>query len=86
MAKHTYDVIVGNIGTVYSGPSRREAERRYNEYVEQSQTNDGRAAGEPVALMRDNDIFMEYFNPEEELEIDEYPVDPEAVNRDREGK
>lgn len=75
-----YEVIVGNIGLVYSGTDLQEAMRRYEAYVEQSRSDRGRVSGEPVALLRDKTIFLEFFNPAEELEISEYPEDPEAVN------
>lgn len=58
--KHTYDVIVGNIGTVYSGHNRREAERTMRTYIEQSQSNVGRAGGEAVTLMQDSEVAKEY--------------------------
>ena len=41
--RHHYEVIVGNIGSVYAGPSRRDAERSYRVYVAQSRTGYGRA-------------------------------------------
>ncbi len=44
-----YSVIVGNIGTVFTGP-RAEALAEYAEWCEQSRTGAGRAAGEPVTL------------------------------------
>ena len=58
--KHRYEVIVGNIGTVYDGGSRRLADKNYAEYVQQSKSDYGRAAGESVTLMKDDDIAKEY--------------------------
>ena len=47
MAKHTeHQIIVGNIGTVYSGTDAQEAERKFNSYTEQSMFGSGRAGGE----------------------------------------
>jgi hypothetical protein len=54
-----YQVVVGNIGTVYDGNSYLLAIRTYGEYVDQSKTNYGRAAGEPVALFEDGEIIKE---------------------------
>ena len=55
-----YDVTVGNIGTVYSGPDGAEAVRTYLVYLEQSTANYGRAAGESVILFRDGDPLRAY--------------------------
>lgn len=59
MAKSRYDVIVGNIGMVYSGISRKDAESKFNTYVVQSKEKYGRASGETVTLMRDNEVIAE---------------------------
>lgn len=56
----TYSVHVGNIGTVYSGPNKSEAFKHFAEYVSQSKTNYGRAAGETVCLMLDGQIQREH--------------------------
>jgi hypothetical protein len=57
--QHTYEVIVGNIGSVYVGPNYDEAQRRHDGYVVQSQGGYGRAAGETVIIMRDGEIYLE---------------------------
>ena len=57
---HTYQVIVGNIGTVFSGNDVVQANRDFDEYVSQSQTGRGRAAGEPVTFMVDGEPTREY--------------------------
>lgn len=46
-----FRVIVGNIGTVYDGASKRDAIREYNEYVDISLSGYGRAGGEAVTLI-----------------------------------
>jgi hypothetical protein len=60
----TYDVIVGNIGTVHSGRNLRAAERVFREYVKDSKRGYGRAAGEAVTIMRwyrgAGDVMAEY--------------------------
>lgn len=58
--KVNYEVIVGNIGTVHRGHSKQEAEKHYREYVSQSKEGYGRAAGEGVALMADDEIVKEH--------------------------
>lgn len=63
----TFQVIVGNIGTVYQGDDEFEAGRIYNEYVEQSNSPFGRASNEAVCIMMDGDIIQEHF-PVYELE------------------
>jgi len=53
-------VIVGNIGTVYHGPDGAEALRRFAEYCDQSRDDYGRAGGETVVLMRDDEPVEEF--------------------------
>lgn len=53
-------VIVGNIGTVYQGSNENQAAAAYTEYVSQSKENYGRASGESVVWMRDEEIYKEY--------------------------
>ena len=55
-----YEVIVGNIGTVYSGTNERDALFNARIYVDQSKSNRGRAAGQSVTIMRDGEIFHTY--------------------------
>lgn len=50
---HDYQVIVGNIGTVYSGPNGFEANKAYNSNY------DGTRADGSVTLMKDGDIAKE---------------------------
>ncbi len=52
-----YTVLVGNIGTVYDGPLLKQALEDYGEYKRQSISNYGRAAGEPVTLLKDGEII-----------------------------
>jgi hypothetical protein len=54
------EIIVGNIGSVYRGNNDTEALRVYNEYVEQSTTDYGRAAGESVTWFVNDEPFREY--------------------------
>jgi hypothetical protein len=52
MKKETaFQVIVGNIGTVYDGNNFMQASCKFSEYVKQSKTGYGRAGGEDVTLM-----------------------------------
>jgi hypothetical protein len=61
-----WQVIVGNVGTVYYGPSRRDAYATFNTYRNDSARGIGRAAGEPVTLMRDDQPFREH-HPKQEV-------------------
>ena len=56
----TYDVVVGNIGTVYTGGCHRFADEHYSEYVTQSKTGYGRAGGEDVTILKNGEIVREY--------------------------
>jgi hypothetical protein len=55
-----YQVVVGNIGTVYSGNDASKARRAFEEYKEQSLTNYGRAAGESVTWFENGEIMRAY--------------------------
>lgn len=57
---HRYEVIVGNIGTVYDGGDVDEARKAFHEYVEQSKSGSGRAADESVTILRDGGFFDEH--------------------------
>jgi hypothetical protein len=43
MSKHTYEVVVGNVGTVYNGPSLVEAKDWYDSYARASASRTTRA-------------------------------------------
>lgn len=68
-----YDVIVGNIGTVYRGYDEQDALSTFNTYVEQSSGKMGpcRAEGEDVTLMKDGEIEREYVGTLHEDEGDD---------------
>lgn len=55
-----YELIVGNIGKVYDGDDRVEADRLFALYVDQSKSGVGRAGGEDVVLFEDDEIIREY--------------------------
>lgn len=57
---HNYDIVVGNIGTVYSGTDRAQAKTAFDTYLAQSKANSGRAAGESVAWMVDGEERQGY--------------------------
>ena len=61
-----YEVIVGNIGSVYRGSDNAEALSVFEEYSSQSRQGYGRASGEPVTLMADGEPKEEY-DPREGL-------------------
>lgn len=55
-----YTVNVGNIGNI-DYESEEEARAAFEEYVDQSKSGYGRAAGEDVYLLQDGEIVDEYF-------------------------
>lgn len=59
-ARPLYEVLCGNIGTVYHGRRRSEALAYYREYVSMSEKGYGRAAQEPVTLFKDGEPEQEY--------------------------
>lgn len=58
--KPFFEVTVGNIGTVYSGHFKENAERIFHEYVAISNLDYGRASGEDVILWMDGEITKEH--------------------------
>lgn len=59
-AIHQYEVVVGNIGTVYSGTYSSDAIMTFIAYSDKSERNEGRAAGESVTLFQDGEIAKVY--------------------------
>ena len=55
-----FEVVVGNVGTVYTGNNYMQAQCKYDRYVKASKQGDGRVAGEPVTLLHNDNIRMEY--------------------------
>lgn len=58
--KYKYQVIVGNIGTVYDGGDWNKCVEAYREYVSQSCMEGCRASGEPVTIMRNGEPYYEH--------------------------
>ena len=56
----TYSVEVGNIGRVHSGINPMLAQLEFDHYVSLSVLGQGRAAGEPVILFKDDEIVSEH--------------------------
>ena len=59
-----HEIVVGNIGCVYSGENVQEAVEKFQTYTEHSQSGYGRAAGEAVTWFLNGEIYKEYV-PEE---------------------
>ena len=58
MAK--YEIVVGNIGSVYTGNNYHNAKQEYEGWVNISREQYGRAAGEDVTLFEDWEPIMEH--------------------------
>jgi hypothetical protein len=57
----TYEVVVGNVGSVHFGKRRTDALKRYKSYVEASNEQLGaRCYGEDVTLLVDGEIEQEH--------------------------
>ena len=66
-----WQVIVGNLGTVFVG-SERTARREFNEYVRASRSKHCRASGENVTLFNgEGDIEREFIGRLAKLESDQ---------------
>lgn len=59
-----YEVVVGNIGTVYRGPDESMALKKFEIYVAQSEEGYGRASGESVTILKDGDVWREHMGAE----------------------
>lgn len=55
-----YEVVVGNIGTVYRGANKRDAHVTYRFYVKEAKEHTGRAAGEDVTLFNHGEIVKQH--------------------------
>ncbi len=62
MAKHAYQVVISNVGTVYDGSERLVAEEFYYDYVNASEhhAQGTRVAGEDVTLFADGEPVKEH--------------------------
>ena len=58
---NTWEVIVGNVGKIYSGTNGFEAIKEYNAYVHISKSGLGRAGGEDVILFKNGEPHKEFF-------------------------
>ena len=69
---HKYQVIVGNVGTVYDGDNEAQALREYAECVKLSKESEvGRMSDEDVTLFVDNEPEKEYSPDEKDSEYTE---------------
>lgn len=55
-----YEVIVGNVGTVYQGEDILDACDTYEKYVRYSKKGEGRCGDECVTMLRDGEITNEH--------------------------
>jgi hypothetical protein len=69
-SKHTYEVIVGNIGTIYTGTDKDQATRDFELYAYRSKHNIGRGAREPVTMTLDGDEIVKEYLPATKTEND----------------
>ena len=60
MNNEKYQVLVGNIGTVYEGLDPVVADKIYREYKRQSKSGYGMVALEDVVLLEDDEIICEH--------------------------
>ena len=55
-----WEVIVGNVGTVFMGENGFNAIKTYNKCIASSKSGYGRMSGESVYLIKDGEINKEY--------------------------
>jgi hypothetical protein len=59
MSDH-YELIAGNVGMVHQGNDKEMAHCLFVDYVERSQSGRGRAAGEPITLLKNGEILLDF--------------------------
>jgi hypothetical protein len=67
-----YQVVVGNIGTVYDGTTEEIALASYDAYKLLSREPRGRASGEAVTVLRDGEPWLEFPQQNCTMEIGNY--------------
>lgn len=55
-----YEVVVGNVGTVYDGASEEAAHKAFSQFVERSESGLGRCGNEQVTLFKDGDLIDQH--------------------------
>lgn len=55
-----YTVVVGNVGNVYSGKSKKEAAGVFEDYKNLSKMKSGRASGEDVSMFEDDELIASH--------------------------
>jgi hypothetical protein len=60
MEMNKFEVIVGNVGTVYNGNNYMQAMSAFSAYKKRSANGYGRAAGEDVTMLHNGEIKHEY--------------------------
>jgi len=63
-----YQVIVGNVGMIYTGIVKSAALAQYKDYVYLSKKEIGRVSRESVTLMEDDEIIREHIGEIEDGE------------------
>ncbi len=62
----TYEVVAGNVGTVYRGNNYKEADAAFAQYSGLSKSGRGRCGGEVITLFEHGELVDE-FEPEQEV-------------------
>jgi hypothetical protein len=65
--ENTWEVIVGNIGTVFNGTDGAEAMRTYGRWKELSLANYGRCGNEEVTLFKNSEVIFNHFPQTSEI-------------------
>ena len=76
----TFQVVVGNLGTVYCGDNREEAVERYFAYCDQAGLPFGRASGESVTLLSYGEVEWEKAGKNDEDDEYEMPYSDIDLN------
>jgi hypothetical protein len=69
-----WEVVVGNVGTVFDGTRESAARQTYKDYVIKSKSNNGRAGGEDVTLMKNGEPVAEHFGTNQNEEARRRPM------------
>lgn len=55
-----FEVVVGNVGTIYSGENACAAHGTYRDAMILSASKQGRASGESITLLQDGEVVKKY--------------------------
>lgn len=69
-----YTVVVGNVGKVYDGKSKKEAKGVFEDYKQISKSGVGRAGGKYVNLLEDGELLESFVSVRKKPKAGKLPI------------